>query len=154
MGKADERLKELGIELPAAPAPLAQYVPARRAGDLVFISGQVPVAGGKFLHVGRVGQELTVEQGRQCARLCAVNCLAAVKGLVGSVDAVAEVVQVRGFVNCGAGFGEQPEVVNGASELLVQVFGDLGRHARAAVGVASLPRNAPVEVEMVVRVRQ
>jgi enamine deaminase RidA (YjgF/YER057c/UK114 family) len=144
-------MEEMGIELPSVSPPLAEYVPARRASDLVFTSGQVPAKGGEFIHVGKLGANLTVEQGQDCARLCVLNALAAVKGLVGSLDRIEEVVQVRGFVNSAPDFGDQPEVINGASELLVRLFGESGRHARSAVG-AILPRNVPVELELVVRV--
>jgi enamine deaminase RidA (YjgF/YER057c/UK114 family) len=153
MDTVEKRLKELGLELPPVPKPMAKYVPAKMAGDLVFTAGQGPMRDGKPLHVGKVGSDITEQQGYDCARLCALNCLAAVKGLVGSLDRIEEVVQVRGFVNCGAGFDRQPEVVNGASDLLVELFGDRGRHARSAVGTCSLPRNIAVELEMVVRVR-
>jgi len=152
MGKTETRLRELGLELPTVSPPLAQYVPAKRVGDLVYTSGQVPVREGQFLHIGQVGAELSIDQGRECARQCALNGLAAAKSVVGSLDAIQEVVQVRGFVNCVTGFGEQPEVINGASELLVDVLGDAGRHVRSAVGMGSLPRNVPVEIEMVFRV--
>ena len=153
MDEIESRLAELGMELPAAPSPLAQYVPAKAAGDLVFTSGQVPVKDGKLIHTGQVGADLTVEQGAECARLCALNCLAAVKSIVGSLDRVDDVVQLRGFVNSAPGFDRQPEVVNGASELVVQLFGEKGRHARSAVGTSALPRNVPVELEMIVRVK-
>jgi enamine deaminase RidA (YjgF/YER057c/UK114 family) len=152
MGKVEQKLKELGLELPAVPAPLAQYVPAMKAGELLFVSGQVPLTEGRFLHTGKVGAEVTLEQARDCARLCALNCLAAAGTVIGDLDRIRQVVHVRGFVNCLPDFDRQPEVINGASELLVQVFGEAGRHARAAVGTSSLPRNAPVEIEMVLRV--
>ena len=152
MDGIEKRLKELGFELPKISAPLAQYVPAKKAGDLVFVSGQVPARAGQFVHVGKVGAGVSIEQGQECARVCVLNALAAVKALVGSLDNVCEVVQVRGFVNCPVDFDKQPEVINGASELLVQVFGDAGKHARAAVGCGSLPRNVPVEIEFVLRV--
>ena len=152
MDEIESKLAELGMELPVVPTPLAQYVPAKAAGDLVFTSGQVPVKDGKFIHTGQVGADLSVQEGAECARLCALNCLAAVKSVVGSLDRVDEIVQLRGFVNSAPGFDRQPEVVNGASELMVQLFGEKGRHARSAVGTSTLPRNVPVELEMVVRV--
>jgi len=151
MDRIETRLKELGLELPAPPKPLALYVPARRVGDLITTSGQVAVKDGEFLHIGRVGAEVTLEQGRECARLCALNCLAAVKGVLGSLDDVAEVVELRGFVNSAPDFFGQPEVIDAASELMLELFGEDGRHARSAVGASPLPRNVPVELEMVVR---
>ena len=153
MDAVEARLKELGLELPPTPRPLAEYVPAKLVGDLVFVSGQGPVKDGKVAYAGKVGADLALEEGYECARLCALNCLAAVKGVVGSLERVEEVVQLRGFVNSAPGFDRQPEVLNGASELMVKLFGEKGRHARAALGTCSLPRNIAVELEMVVRVR-
>jgi enamine deaminase RidA (YjgF/YER057c/UK114 family) len=153
MDAVEARLKELGLELPPTPRPLAEYVPAKLVGDLVFVSGQGPVKDGKVAYAGKVGADLSLEEGYECARLCALNCLAAVKGVVGSLERVVEVVQLRGFVNSAPGFDRQPEVLNGASELMVKLFGEKGRHARAALGTCSLPRNIAVELEMVVRVR-
>ena len=153
MDAVEARLKELGLELPPTPRPLAEYVPAKLVGDLVFVSGQGPVKEGKVAYAGKVGADLALEEGYECARLCALNCLAAVKGVVGSLERVEEVVQLRGFVNSAPGFDRQPEVLNGASELMVKLFGEKGRHARAALGTCSLPRNIAVELEMVVRVR-
>ncbi|MHC4481650.1 MAG: RidA family protein [Planctomycetota bacterium] len=152
MGAIESRLAELGLALPAEVKALAQYVPARQVGELVFVSGQTPMRDGRFIHLGKVGVELTEEQGRECALQCALNGLAAVRDLVGTLDRVAEVVQLRGFVNSAPEFGRQPEVINAASELMVELFGESGRHARAAVGTCSLPRNIPVELEMLVRV--
>jgi len=154
MGQIEAKLAELDLALPEAAPPLAQYVPAKRVGNMVFTSGQVAVQDGQFLHRGKMGSDLTVEQGRECARLSVLNALAAVKGLVGTLDCIAEVVQVRGFVNSAPDFGEQPEVINAASELLVQLFGDSGRHVRSAVGCGALPRNVPVELELVVRLAE
>ena len=147
----EEKLKEKGLALPEVPKPVAAYIPAKRVGDLVFVSGQIPLRDGKIAYQGKVGAERTPEEGYEAARLCALNALAAVKALVGSLDGV-EIVQVRGFVNCTPDFENHPEVINGASELLVELFGDRGRHARAAVGVSSLPRDVTVEVEMVVQI--
>ncbi len=154
MDKIEAKLKELGLELPPTPRPMAQYIPAKRAGDQVFVSGQGPMKAGKPVRTGHVGGELTLAEGAECARLCALNCLAAAKSVIGSLDAIEEIVQLRGFVSSAPGFEQQPEVVNGASELMVQLFGEQGRHARAALGTCSLPRNIPVELEMVVRVRK
>jgi enamine deaminase RidA (YjgF/YER057c/UK114 family) len=154
MSTVESKLKALGLELPQAPKPVAAYIPARRVGDLIFVSGQVPFRDGKPAYTGKVGESITQQEGYEAARLCTLNALAVVKSLLGSLDHIEEVVQVRGFVNCTPEFGNQPEVINGASELLVELFGESGRHARAAVGTNSLPRNVPVEVEMILRVRE
>lgn len=151
-GSAKARLAELGIELPAVVKPLAAYVPAVRTGNLVYTAGQLPMQDGKLAGAGKVGAEVSPEDGKELARLCALNALAAVDSLVG-IDAVTQVVKVVGFVASAPGFSGQPGVVNGASELLAEVFGDRGAHARSAVGVAELPLDAPVEVELVVEVR-
>lgn len=147
-----ERLRELGLTLPTVATPAGAYIPARRSGSLVFTAGQVPFVDGALPAVGKVGAEVSPEQGYDLARICALNALAAVDGLVG-LDAVTGVVKVVGFVASAPGFTGQPGVVNGASELLGEVFGEAGRHARSAVGVAELPLGAPVEVELVVEVR-
>ncbi|MFS8573600.1 MAG: RidA family protein, partial [Clostridia bacterium] len=149
---AEARLAELGIQLPPVPTPMAAYVPTVRAGNLVFVSGQVARRDGKLLYEGRVGTEVTVEQGYECARLCALNALAALRAEVGSLDRVRRIVKVTGWVNCHPDFTQQPQVINGASELLLEVFGDNGRHARAAVGASGLPGGTPVEVELVAEV--
>ena len=146
-----QRLAELGIELPEVVAPLAAYVPAVRTGNLVYTSGQLPMIDGKLPQAGKVGAEVTAEEAKGLARTCALNALAAVHSLVG-VDSVVRVVKVVGFVASAPGFNGQPGVVNGASELLGDVFGDAGVHARSAVGVSELPLNAPVEVELIVEV--
>jgi enamine deaminase RidA (YjgF/YER057c/UK114 family) len=146
------RLAELGIELPPAVAPLADYVPAVRTGSLVYTAGQLPLVDGELLASGKVGGEVSPEQATDLARTCALNALAAVHSLVG-LDAVVRVVKVVGFVASTPEFTGQPLVVNGASNLLGEVFGDAGAHARSAVGVAVLPRDAPVEVELIVEVR-
>jgi len=149
MASPGERLRELGLTLPTVAAPAGAYVPARRSGSLVFTAGQIPLVDGSLAATGKVGAEITPEQGYDLARTCALNALAAVDDLVG-LDAVAGVVKVVGFVASAPGFTGQPGVINGASELLGAVFGDAGRHARSAVGVAELPLGAPVEVELVV----
>ena len=143
------RLRELGITLPAVAVPAGSYLPARRSGSLVFTAGQVPLVDGALPATGKVGAEVTPEQGSDLARICALNALAAVDALVG-LDAVAGVVKVVGFVASAPGFTGQPGVINGASDLLAEVFGEAGRHARSAVGVAELPLGVPVEVELVV----
>lgn len=145
------RLAELGIELPAVVAPLAAYVPATRTGNLVYTAGQLPIADGELLATGKVGADVTPERAKELARVCGLNALAAVHSLVG-IDAVTKVVKVVGFVSSAPGFAGQPGVVNGASELFGEVFGDAGAHARSAVGVSELPRDAPVEVEIIVEV--
>ncbi|MCU1588089.1 MAG: hypothetical protein JWN31_1582 [Frankiales bacterium] len=145
------RLKELGLALPPVVPPVAAYIPAVRTGDLVFTSGQLPIVDGQMAYTGLVGSAVTPEQAKELARTCALNALAAIDALVG-LDSVARVVKVVGFVASAPGFTGQPDVINGASELLGEVFGDAGRHARSAVGVAALPRDAPVEVEVVVEV--
>lgn len=146
-----DRLAELGITLPGVVAPVAAYVPAVRTGDLVYTSGQLPMIEGTLARVGKVGAEITPEQGKELAHICALNALAAVDALVG-LEAVKRVVKVVGFVASAEGFTGQPGVINGASELLGAVFGEAGRHARSAVGVYELPLGAPVEVEIVVEV--
>lgn len=143
-----ERLAELGIELPAVPAPVAAYVPAVRTGSYIYTSGQLPFAEGALLHTGLVGGEVTVEEAFACARQCALNALAAVAEQAGGLEGV-RIVKVVGFVASAAGFTAQPQVVNGASELIGEVLGELGVHARSAVGVAQLPLGAPVEVEVI-----
>jgi enamine deaminase RidA (YjgF/YER057c/UK114 family) len=145
------RLSELGIELPAVAKPLAAYVPAVRTGNLVYTAGQLPVVDGHLAVTGSVGVTVTPEVGKKLARVCALNALAAVDSLVG-IDAVVRVVKVVGFVASAPGFHGQPGVVNGASELFGEVFGEAGAHARSAVGVSELPLNAPVEVELIVEV--
>jgi len=152
-GRIDARLTELNISLPAASAPAANYVPVVIAGNLAFVSGQIPVLQGEFKYLGKVGVELNVEQGQQAARLCALNIIAQLKlALGGDLDRVRRCVKVGGFVNCESGFGEQPKVINGASDLFVAVFGDAGRHARFAVGTNALPFNVAVEVDAVFEV--
>ena len=145
------RLKELGLALPPVVPPVAAYVPALRAGDFVYTSGQLPLVAGELQAAGKVGAEVTPEHAKEMARICGLNALAAIDALVG-IDAVEQVVKVVGFVASAPGFSGQPQVINGASELFGEVFGDAGKHARSAVGVAELPLNAAVEVEMIVRV--
>ncbi|QUR69235.1 RidA family protein [Mycobacterium spongiae] len=147
------RLGQIGVVLPQVAAPLAAYVPAVRTGNLVYTAGQLPLEAGKLIRTGKVGADVSPEEGKAMARICALNALAAVDGLVG-LDAVSQVVKVVGFVASAPGFHGQPSVVNGASDLLADVFGDCGSHARSAVGVAELPLDAPVEVELIVEVGQ
>ena len=145
------RLAELGLTLPQVVPPLAAYVPAVQSGNYVYVSGQLPMVEGKLPYVGKVGADVTVEQGTDLARICALNALAAIDALVG-LGRVVKIVKVTGFVASAAGFTGQPAVVNGASQLFGDVLGELGRHARSAVGVAELPLGAPVEVEVIAEV--
>lgn len=153
MDKPEEKLKQLGIELPTAPVPVASYVPAKRFGStLVYVSGQDCRKNGQLVHEGKLGADVTVEEGIVCSRQAAVNCLAALKSCIGSLSKVKSVVKLLGFVASAPGFDQQPYVMNGASDLLVSLFGESGRHARAAIGVNELPFNTPVEVEMILEV--
>jgi enamine deaminase RidA (YjgF/YER057c/UK114 family) len=148
-----QRLLELGVTLPAAPAPAANYLPAVRSGNLLFIAGQVPLQNGQAQFIGKLGAGIDIEQGRQAARLCAINVLAQVaKALDGDLDRVVRCVRVGGFVNAVPEFTDHPVVVNGASDFFVSVFGEAGKHARTAVGAGSLPRGVAVEVEAVFEV--
>jgi enamine deaminase RidA (YjgF/YER057c/UK114 family) len=146
-----ERLRELGIELPAVPTPAGAYVPARRSGSLVFTAGQLPLVDGSLPATGKVGAEVDQDAANALARTCALNALAAIAGVV-DLDSVTGVIKIVGFVASAPGFTGQATVINGASDLLGEVFGEAGRHARSAVGVAELPLNAPVEVELLVEV--
>jgi enamine deaminase RidA (YjgF/YER057c/UK114 family) len=148
-GKVEARLTSLGIVLPEAPAPVANYVPAYLAGNLLFISGQVSKATDGSIVTGRLGAGLTTEQGREAARLCALAILAQAKAAIGELDRIAQVVKLTGFVNAAPEFAEHPQVINGASDLMVEVLGDNGRHTRAAVGVSSLPMGCAVEVDAI-----
>lgn len=153
-GNIASRLKSIGVFLPTAAAPAANYIPTVRSGNLLYVSGQVPMKDGKAEFVGKLGRDMTVAQGQQAARLCAINILAQVAGaLDGDLDRVVRCVRLGGFVNAVPDFTEQPQVVNGASDLIVEVFGDAGKHTRAAVGVGSLPRGVAVEVDAIFEVR-
>ncbi|BFU41907.1 RidA family protein [Krasilnikovia sp. MM14-A1004] len=145
------RLKELGLTLPEVVPPLASYVPAVQSGNHVYVSGQLPIVDGKLQTVGKVGAEVTAEQGAELARICALNVLAAIDSLVG-LGRLVKIVKLNGFVASAPGFTGQPAVVNGASELFGAVLGEIGRHARAAVGVAELPLGAPVEVDVIAEI--
>ena len=152
-GKIDARLKELGIDLPQPAAPVANYVPFTISGKLVFVSGQLCTWQGQLRHVGKLGAGIAIPEGREAARLCALNILAHLRTACGGdLDRVRRVLRVGGFVNCTPDFTDMPLVINGASDLMVELFGDAGRHARAAVGVASLPGGASVEVEATVEI--
>ena len=148
-----EKLAELGLTLPVAAAPVAAYVPAVKTGNLVFTAGQLPIVDGKVVITGKVGAEVTPEQAKDMAQICALNALAAIS-LVADIDQIERIIRVGGFVNGIPGFVAIPQVVNGASELLIKLFGEVnGKHARTAIGVAELPLNAPVEIEMVVQLK-
>lgn len=149
----EARLAALGLTLPPVAAPLAAYVPAVRSGPYVYTAGQLPLANGKLLMTGRVGAQVSVEEAASLARTCALNALAAVASVTGGLSAVIRIVKIVGFVASDPSFTGQPLVLNGASELMLEVFGDSGRHARSAVGVAVLPLDAPVEVELIAEVR-
>lgn len=149
----DEKLKELGIDLPPTPLPVAAYVPAVRIDNYVYTSGQIPFVNGELKFKGKVGDKINETEGYEAAKICAVNCLSAVKGIIGTLDNIEKVVKVTGFVNSAPGFSAQPKIINGASELIGKVFGDAGNHARSAVGVSELPLDAPVEVEIICKVK-
>ena len=148
-----ERLAGLGLALPPVAAPVAAYVPAVRSGDFVYTSGQLPTVDGKLPAVGKVGGEVSATDAAGLARTCALNALAAAASAAGGLDQIHRIVKVTGFVASAPGFSGQPQVINGASELFIEVFGEDGKHARSAVGVAELPLNAPVEVELIAEVR-
>jgi enamine deaminase RidA (YjgF/YER057c/UK114 family) len=149
----EARLKSLGITLPPAPKPIASYIPAVRTGNLVFLAGQGPLSGGKPTLTGKVGGEVSEEQGNKAARETALILLSVLRAELGSLDRVARVVKVVGFVNSAPGYTRQPWVMNGASDLFVEVFGEAGRHARSSVGVSELPLNIPVEIEIIVEIK-
>ena len=152
MSTVEDRLAALGLELPPAASPVANYVPAVRTGNLLFIAGQIPRDADGRLITGRVGDTMDVDAAYQAARSCALQALAAVKDAIGDLDRVTRVVRVMGLVNAGPDFGQQPAVINGFSDVMVEAFGDAGRHARVAYGVGSLPGGVPVEVEVLVEV--
>ena len=149
----EDRLKELGLSLPAPPKPVANYVPVVRTGDLLFLSGILPLRDGRLVLTGKLGENLTVEQGVEAARVAVLNGLSIVRSETGSLDRVKQIVKMVGYVASAPGFTDQPQVLNGASDLLVSVFGEAGRHARVAVGAAELPRLASIEIELIVEVR-
>ena len=149
---AEQKLKELGIVLPQPPKPVANYLPAVRIGNLLFVSGHGPYDDGNTKMSGKVGRELTVEEGYQVARNVAINCLASVKATIGDLDKVRRVIKLLGMVNCTDDFKEQPKIMNGCSDLLVAIFEDAGKHARSAVGMQALPNQIPVEIEMILEI--
>ena len=148
----EKTIRALGITLPLPPKPVASYVPAVRAGALLFLSGMLPFRDGKLTIEGKLGKDVTVEQGYEAAKTAALNALAVVRQAIGSLDRVKQVIKMVGHVACADGFIQQPAVVNGASDFLVAVFGEAGRHARVAVGAAELPLNAPIEIELIIEV--
>jgi enamine deaminase RidA (YjgF/YER057c/UK114 family) len=147
----EKRLEDLGMRLPEAPQPVGAYLPAQRSGPFLFISGQLPIAEGKICR-GRVGQDLSLEEGQSACRLCALNALAQAKAYLGDLEKITRVVKIVGYLRCSEGFADHAQVINGASELLVQILGEKGRHARAVLGVASLPLDAAVELEVMLEV--
>lgn len=149
----EQRLQELGLTLPATPRPVANYVPAVATGKLVFSSGQTPTVDGKLTIQGKLGDSVSIEQGQQAARVALLNCLAGVRSVTGSLDEIVRIVKLNGYVASAEGFGAQPQVINGASLLLEEIFGEAGKHARASLGMAELPGGAPVELELIVEVR-
>lgn len=148
----EKKMRGLGLELPEVPKPVASYVPAVRSGNYVYTSGQVPFAKGELMYRGKLGGDLTIEQGYECARVTALNCLAAVKSVTDDLDRVKQIVRVTGFINSAPGFTDQPKVLNGASDLLVEIFGERGKHSRLAIGTSELPLGAPLEIDMVVEI--
>ena len=152
MDAFETQLATLGLTLPAPPKPVATYVPCVQAGDLLFLSGMLPFRDGSLIMEGKLGRELTVEQGYEAAQMALLNALAVIRSHLGTLDKIRQVVRLVGFVASAEGFVQQPMVINGASDLLAKIFGSAGRHARAAVGVAELPLNAPVEIELIIQV--
>jgi enamine deaminase RidA (YjgF/YER057c/UK114 family) len=146
----EEKIKQLGVTIPEPVKPLAAYIPALQFGNLVMTSGQVPMSAGSIKYQGKVGKDLTEEQGREAAKLCALNCLSAIKSVIGSLDKIKRVLKLTVFVSSAEGFTAQPKVANGASEFIVEIFGEAGKHVRSAVGVGELPLNSAVEIEMIV----
>ena len=149
----ETRLQELGLTLPAPPKPVATYIPAVLAGNLLFLSGVLPSRDGQLVVTGKLGQALSIEQGMDAARTAVLNALAIIKHEAGSLDRVKRVVKMVGHIASASGFTDQPQVLNGASDLLVEIFGEAGRHARVAVGASELPRHAPVEIELIVELQ-
>jgi enamine deaminase RidA (YjgF/YER057c/UK114 family) len=152
MGRVEKRLDELGLFLPKIPKPIAAYIPAKRVGNLVFTAGQLPIVNGELICQGLLGQDIQIDEAFQAARICTLNALAAVKGVVDDLDKILQIVRIVGYVAGTQTFVQQPAVINGASELILEIFGELGKHARSAIGVSSLPLNASVEIELTLEV--
>ncbi len=148
----EDKLKEIGIILPEAPRPIGFYVPAVRAGDLLFLSGMLPIREGKLLYKGKVGKDITVEEAQEAARVTLINALSVIRAELGDLEKVKRVVRLSGYVASAAGFNQQPAVLNAASEILAKVFGDKGMHSRIAIGVSELPMDSPVEVDLIVHI--
>ncbi len=148
----EQKIAELGIEIPEAPAPLAAYIPAVVMGNMILTAGQLPLQNGQLLFEGKVGTNVSLEEAVKAAEACAINCLSVIKAETGSLDKINRIVKVTVFVNSSDGFIKQPQVANGASEFLVKIFGEKGKHVRSAVGVNELPMNAPVEIEMMAEI--
>ena len=148
----EEKIKQMGINVPEVVKPLAAYIPALRVGNLLITSGQVPISAGTLKYMGKVGKDLSEDQGKEAAKLCALNCLSAIKSVIGNLDIINRVVKLTVFVNSAEGFTAQPKVANGASEFIGEIFGEAGKHVRSAVGVSELPLNSAVEIEMMVEV--
>jgi len=153
MSQIEQRLQELGITLPPSPEPRFTYIPCNQTGKLIYLSGQDCRINGELMFEGKLGSDITIEQGQAAARQTIINCLAVMKGYLGDLDRVVKIVKMLGFVNSAPGFAEQPYVMNGASDLLVAVFGEKGKHARSAIGTSELPFHTPVEIELIVEVR-
>ena len=152
MSKIENTLKEIGLILPEAPKPVAAYIPAKQTGKLVFTAGQLPMVNGELISKGLLGQDVEIDEANKAARICTLNALAAIKGVIGDLDRIKQIVRVVGYVASVPTFTQQPAVVNGASELLLEIFGENGKHARSAVGMAVLPLNSSVEIELTVEV--
>jgi enamine deaminase RidA (YjgF/YER057c/UK114 family) len=149
----EEKIKQMGITIPEVVKPLAAYIPALQVGNLVMTSGQVPISEGKLKYIGKVGSDLSEEEGKRAAKLCALNCLSAIKSVIDTLDKIKRVVKLTVFVSSAEGFTAQPMVANGASEFIGEIFGDAGKHVRSAVGVSELPLNSAVEIEMTVEIQ-
>jgi enamine deaminase RidA (YjgF/YER057c/UK114 family) len=152
MGAVEMKLNQLGLNLPDAPKPVAAYIPAKQTGNLVFTAGQLPMVNGELISKGLLGQDVEIDEANKAARICTLNALAAIKGVIGDLDRIKQIVRVVGYVASVPTFTQQPAVVNGASELLLEIFGENGKHARSAVGMAVLPLNASVEIELTVEI--
>jgi enamine deaminase RidA (YjgF/YER057c/UK114 family) len=149
----EEKIKDLEFELPDTPKPVAAYVPALKVDNLVFTAGQIPSVKGELKYKGKLGKNLSIDEGKKAAEICALNCLAAIKGIIKNLDEIERIIKLTVFVNSAEGFTNQPQVANGASELLEKIFGEKGKHVRSAVGVNELPLDAAVEIEMIVKIK-
>lgn len=149
----EEKIKELGFQLQETPKPLAAYIPAIRIDNFIFTSGQLPIVDGKLKYAGRMGENLSEEEGKLAAQIAVLNCLSTVKSIVNNLDKIEQIVKLTVYINSSTTFTNQPEIANGASELLINIFGEKGKHTRSAVGVGSLPRNSSVEIEMILKIK-